>query len=103
MITKDILIIGGKNKIYLVNINQYRIIREIEQPFTKVHGYCMLNENIFLSGDSIGTIKQWKLEGDNLILVSAKDNAHDESIYILFKIGDGHIASSSLDASITIW
>ena len=30
MITKDLLIIGGKNKISIINVNQYRIIREIE-------------------------------------------------------------------------
>ena len=64
---------------------------------------CMLNENMLLTGDYNGLIKQWKIEGDNLNLVSTKESAQKNSIYSLIKIGDGHIASGSSDKSIKIW
>ena len=35
----------------------------------------MLNENILLTGDYNKRIIQWKIEGDNLQLISKKENA----------------------------
>ena len=63
----------------------------------------MLDENIFLTGDNNGIIRQWKIEGDNLILISEKGNSHDRNIYSIIKIGNGHIPSCSEDKSIKIW
>ena len=75
-------------------------------------------------------IKEWKIEGDNLILISQKEKAHNDyinylnvnllnkeyrNIYIfkffnlimkdrnLIKIGNGHFASASDDKTIKIW
>ena len=58
---------------------------------------------MLLTGDNAEIIRQWKIEGDNLILVSKKENAHDEGISTLLNIGNGIIASGSLDNSIKIW
>ena len=44
-----------------------------------------------------------KIEGDNLILSSKKENAHDGTIYALLNIGNGYIASWACDNSINIW
>ena len=63
----------------------------------------MLNENILLTGDDNRIIRQWKIEEDNLNLISIKENAHNDIIWSLIKIGDGHIASGSFDKSIKIW
>ena len=63
----------------------------------------MLNKNILLSGDENRIIRQWKIEGDNLILVSKKENTHDDTIGALLNIGNGFIASGSVDNSIKIW
>ena len=104
MITKDLLIIGGNNKISIINVNQYRVIREIEVPNSNyIFGYCKINENMFLTGDNNGIIRQWKIEGDNLILISKKEKTHDNFVYALINIGDGHIASGSSDNLIKIW
>ena len=43
-----------------------------------------------------------RIKGDNLILTSIKENAHDGEIYVLLKIGEGHIASCSFDKKIKI-
>ena len=63
----------------------------------------MLNKNILLTGDFAKIIRQWKIEGDNLVMVSMKENAHDERINVLLNIGNGFIASGSYDYSIKIW
>ena len=104
MISKELLFIPGYNKISIININYYELIREIEVPNSDwIHGDCMLNKNILFTGDEKGIIREWKIEEDNLILISKKENAHNNSIYTLINIGNGHIASGSRDYSIKIW
>ena len=63
----------------------------------------MLNKNILFTGDGKGIIIEWKIEEDNLILVSKKENAHDNYINVLLNIGNGFIASGSHDNTIKIW
>ena len=63
----------------------------------------MLNKNMILTGDATKTIRQWKIDGDNLILVSKKENSHDNEINVLLNMGNGFIASGSEDNSIKIW
>ena len=73
MISKELLFIPGENKISIININEYKIIRE------------------------------WNIEGNTLELISIKENTHNDSIYTLLNIGNGFIASGSYDNSIKIW
>ena len=63
----------------------------------------MLNENMLLTGDFNKRIIQWKVEGDNLQLISKKENAHEVSINTLLKIGNGLIISGSDDKFVKIW
>ena len=58
---------------------------------------------MLLTGDEKGIIRQWRIEDDNLILVSKKENAHDDFIRVLLNLGNGHIASGSRDESLKIW
>ena len=58
---------------------------------------------MLLTGDASKVLRQWKIEGDNLILVSKKENAHDGYINFLLNIGNGFIASGSDDNTIKIW
>ena len=103
MISKELLLIPGINKISIININEYNIIKIIDVPNSNsIIGVCMLNDNILFTGDSNGIIKQWKIEGNNLILISQKENAHNKDIKTLINIGDGHIASGSNDNLIKI-
>lgn len=44
-----------------------------------------------------------EIEGDNLNLISTKENTHDEAISTLLKLGDGHILSGSLIGEMKIW
>ena len=50
---------------------------------------------MILTGDDSKTIRQWKIEGDILIFVSKKENAHDDYINALLNMKNGFIASGS--------
>ena len=103
-ISKDLLFISGYNKILIININYYELIREIEVPNSGwIHGDCMLNKNLLFTGDEKGIIREWKIEEDNLILISKKEDAHKDWISTLLNIGNEHIVSGSFDKSIKIW
>ena len=44
MISKELLFIPGKNKISIININYYELIREIEVPNSGwIYSACILN------------------------------------------------------------
>ena len=58
---------------------------------------------MILTGDYSKTINQWKIEGDNLKLISKKEKAHNGNISVLFNLGNGYIVSGSDDSSIIIW
>ena len=102
MITKDFLLIPGENKISIINVNKYNLVRIIDVPDSFwINCVCMLNENMLLTGDKNNIIRQWRIEEDNLILISKKENTHNRGIIFLLNIGDGHIASC--DEAIKIW
>ena len=102
MITKDILIVFGLNKLSLINVNKhilFRIFINTEWAF----GFCKLNENMFLTGSGDGIISQWKIEDDNIALIHRKEKAHEKAIFTLIKIGKGIISSGSADGTIKFW
>ena len=104
MIKKDLLLIPGKNQLSIINTNEYKLIRIINVPNASwITGVCLLNKNILLTGDFSETIRQWKIEGDNLILISKKEKAHTNGINVLLNMGNGFIASGSDDKTIKIW
>ena len=104
MMTKDLLLATGENKLSIININLHNIIRTIDVSGSSyIYCACILNENILLTGDSNKRIIQWKIEGDNLQLISKKENAHEDRIYTLSKLGNGLIISGSYDNFVKIW
>ena len=104
MITKDLLLVTGENKLSIINVNLHNIIRTIDVPGSGcIYCACMLNENTLLTSDYNKRIIQWKIEGDNLKLISKKENAHEHHIYTLSKIGKGLIISGSGDKYVKIW
>ena len=103
MITSNLLLIPGFNKISLVNINAYKVIKVINAPGSdSIYGTCMLNKEMLILGSGLN-IHQWIIEDDNLILFSKKENTHKNYINTLLNLGDGHIASGSNDCTIAIW
>ena len=104
MIKKDLLLIPGENRLSIINTNEYKLVRKIEVPNAGIiSGVCLINKNMILTGDFSKTIRQWEIEGDNLILISKKEKAHDNEINVLLNMGNGLIVSGSDDKSIKIW
>ena len=104
MISKDLLLAGNSDKILIINVNSHNIIRTINTSGSSdIYTICMINENQLLTGDSKHKIKQWKIEGDNLILISTKENAHNKEIYTILKIGDNHILTGDGSGEEKIW
>ena len=104
MVKKNLLLVPGDNKIFIINTEQYKLVRTIEAPNSNlIQGVCLLNKDMLLTGDTGKTIRQWKIEGDNLILMSKKENAHENDINVLLNLGNGFIASGSDDGTIKIW
>ena len=103
MISKDLLLIPGAEKITIININEYSIIRIIDVPGSEwLCGACLINKNMLLIGDNSKFI-QWKIEKDNLNFFSQKEKTHEGWINILYNLGNGHIASGSDYKTIKIW
>ena len=104
MMKKDLLLIPGSNQLSIINTNEYKLIRTINVPnASTITGVCLLNKDMLLTGDYSETIRQWKIEGDNLILISKKEKTHDSDINVLLNMGNGFIASGSDDNTIKIW
>ena len=103
-ISEDLLIICGVNTLSIVNVNLYKLIKIID-VFNSGHisASCILNENMILTGDENKRILQWKIEDDNLKLISKKENAHNDKIFTLLKIGNNSILSGSKDKIVKIW
>ena len=61
MIKKDLLVVSGKNQLYIININSYELVRTIDSPDSGcITCTLLLNENMLLTGDNNGRLIQWK-------------------------------------------
>ena len=58
---------------------------------------------MILTCDSYHKIIQWKIDGDNLRLIGKKENAHDNWIGTIKKIGNGLIMSGDVNGEVKIW
>ena len=104
MISNDILLITGLNKISILNVNTHNLIRTINVVDSgQIYDACMLNKNMMLTADENKRIIQWKIEYDNLKIIYIKENCHDNSIYALAKLGNGLILSGGDDCCLKIW
>ena len=103
MITEIFLAIPGDDIISIVDINKYILVRTIDTDSSWIFGSCKLNGNMLITGDRKYSLKQWRIVGDNLILISEKEQAHKGDINTLLNLGNGYLASGSDGGSIKIW
>ena len=104
MMSNDLLLAAGENKLTIININSHSIIRSIDVSGSSwICSACLLTDDIILTADDNHRIIQWRIQHDNLELISKKENAHDSSIYVLKKIGNGLIMSGDGNGEVKIW
>ena len=105
MIKKNLLLIPGYVQISIINTEQYKLVHKIDIGSNWICGVCMINEDMLLTGGDDHLIIQWKIEGDNIKLISKKENTHNGDISVLVNIGRGFIASGAChnDNTVKIW
>ena len=92
--------VAGDKKVYLIDINNYLILHEIDSD---CRNRCILKllNNLFLIGDENGTITQYKIENKKIIKKSFKNISHENAIDSLTFLND-MIISGGLN-EIKIW
>ena len=106
MMSKDLLLAAGTDQLAIINTNSSNIVRTIEVKGSgNINALCLLTDNILLTGDYKCNIIQWKVEGDNLTLVSKRYKAHNNGreIRVIKKIGNGLIMSGDGRGEVKIW
>ena len=104
MMTNDLLLAAGENKLTIINVNSHSVIRSIDVSGSSyIYAACLITNDMILTCDYNHTIIQWKIDGDNLRLIGKKENAHDTSIYTIKKIGNGLIMSGDNNGEVKIW
>ena len=98
----NFLFISG-NEIYIININNHQLIEKIDYIKKKrskqpLNPLILLNNNHILSFknenyDIYG--KEWKLEGNNLLLISEKYMGKFESINSIIQLENNNIIYSN--------
>ena len=104
MMSNDLLLAAGADKLTIININSHSIIRSIDVSGSSlINSACLLTNDIILTADYKHRIIQWRIKDDNLVLISKKENAHDNWIGVLKKIGNGLIMSGDGNGEVKIW
>lgn len=110
LINEDILIAAGYSSIYLININNHEIIKNIKYndniEFNCV--YIMKNRNILISQfdySSVAGLIQYSFDENKneLIEISRKNGMHKNYITTILELENNKIITGSYDHLIKIW
>ena len=104
MLTKELLLICRYNKITVMNVYTYNIVRSIDVPDSDwISSVIRFNKDQIVTADENKRIILWKIEGDNLRMITKNSTAHDGCIFSLTKLPNGTILTGGLDCSAKIW
>ena len=95
--------VAGNGKVYLIDINNYLILHQINSDCLNK---CILklSNNLFLIGDENGTITQYKIENKKLIKESYKNKSHEnKNIFAMTVLNDMIISGNGSNNEIKIW
>ena len=97
MFGKDLLLLGGKNKFDMYNINKGYTIQTIKtNDKYRMYRFLIINEHCFLGGDSAGNIYVFKEKKGN-ITTRKTFRAHYKLIICLDRYNDNIIVTASQD------
>ena len=104
MMTKNLLLITGENILTIINVDSHSVVRTINVTNSSwINAACLLTNNMLLTVDNNKIIIQWKIEGDNLVMISRKEKASENCIGTVLKIGDGLIITGDDGGIIKVW
>lgn len=106
MMSKDLLLVAGCDILTIINTKSYSIVKTIDvKGAGNINSICLLMDNVLLTADYKCRIIQWKIEGDNLTLISKKEKAHNNNrpIKVIKKIGNGLIMTGDGSGEVKIW
>ena len=104
MMTKNLLLITGENILTIINVDSHSVVRTINVTNSSwINAACLLTNNMLITVDNNENIIQWKIEGDNLVMISRKEKASERSIGTVLKIGDGLIITGDDGGIIKVW
>jgi len=96
------LIVGGRNKIYLIDCMMYKIIFQIDIKYW-IWSITNLNENEFITGGDNGYLAIWKLENNKIIKIYEKTSVHNDCINTIIKLkNENTILTCSDDKKVKI-
>ena len=84
LIENKYLIVSLYLCLILVDIGPYQILHLIKTSFGCVNSFCYLKNNIFLSGDDVGDVVEWKIEKNKLIKIK-EYNANKKEVRSVIK------------------
>lgn len=99
-LNENILLIGGLDFIYIIDLINYGILKQIK-IFDWACCIKHLRENIIVISEG-SDLKFYKYVNDDLILVYEKKNIHNQNIIYIIKINERTIMTASYDSLIKI-
>jgi serine/threonine protein kinase len=100
-IDDDLIIIGSKDKIYVISVSNKNIVKEINCNIHSLRVYGILNKGIFFVGGDSNDILIYR--SDNYNNIQKINGAHKDSITGFIELKDGKVASFGKDENIIIW
>ena len=96
------VVIAGFKKVYLIDINNYMILDQINSDDKNFY-ILKLSNNLFLIGDGNGNINQYRIENKKLIKESSKIKSHGDCIYSMTLLNDMIFSGGFNSKEIKIW
>ena len=100
-LNNDQIVVAGYNKIYLIDINNYVILNEINS--NRNDSILKISHDLFLIGEEDGTISQFRVKNKQINKESNIEEAHDNSIWSIIYLNDMIISGGFGSNLIKIW
>ena len=103
MIDDKFLCVFGKNEITVFNVFKYNIVNKINTLKSDFLSCFILIQDRLITGDWNGNLKEWKIEGSNIVEKTIMERAHTTGIVSMDLLQDGRIVTASQDKTLKIW
>ena len=100
-INEHILLVGGTNTIYILNLPSYKVIQSFQLKGSKrITSFTFIDENTILFGEERGNLCLYNISSNT---VEMKQSNHKFLISSLMKYEGNKFITGSYDGTITIW